>query len=133
MSLRGEARFVAQVRNRPFHSADTGAKTALRPPLLRMIVTPAPAAPRLSPLTRREIECLNWCADGKSYWETAVILGISERTVSFHMEAVRGKLDAATNAHAVAMALRGGVLETGAKTGANTGANTGRAPRQGLR
>jgi LuxR family transcriptional regulator, quorum-sensing system regulator SinR len=66
-------------------------------------------------LTRREGECLGWCAEGKSYWETAVILGISERTVSFHMEAVRGKLDAGSNAHAVAIAVRAGLLEAAPK------------------
>jgi DNA-binding CsgD family transcriptional regulator len=77
---------------------------------LRVVNTPLPASGRPS-LTRREAECLGWCAEGKSYWETAVILGISERTVSFHMEAVRSKLDATSNAHAVAMALRAGLLE----------------------
>ena len=55
-------------------------------------------------LTGREIQCLCLCAEGKSYWESGVILGISERTVSYHMEAVRLKLGAATNAHAVALA-----------------------------
>ena len=61
-------------------------------------------------LTDRECECLCLCAEGKSYWESGVILGITERTVSFHMEAVRSKLGAATNAHAVALAFRLGVL-----------------------
>lgn len=64
-----------------------------------------------SRLTPRELECLLWCAEGKSYWDTAVILGIAERTVSFHMERARNKLDAATNAHAVARALRAGLLD----------------------
>lgn len=64
-----------------------------------------------SPLTPRELECLRWCAEGKSYWDTAVILGITERTVSFHMERARNKLDAATNAHAVARAMRAGLLD----------------------
>jgi hypothetical protein len=37
------------------------------------------------------------------------------------MEAARGKLEAATNAHAVAMALRAGLFEAGAAMGAGTG------------
>ena len=90
----------------------------IRVPPLRIVETPPRRPVDLPALTRREFECIGWCADGKSYWETAVILGISERTVSFHMEAVRGKLKAATNAHAVAMAMRLGLLEA--------------APRQGL-
>lgn len=57
-------------------------------------------------LTGREVQCLCWCAEGKSYWETGAILGISERTVSYHMERVRSKLGAANNAHAVAQAFR---------------------------
>jgi DNA-binding CsgD family transcriptional regulator len=66
--------------------------------------------PRQHSLTSREVECLCWCAEGKSYWETGSILGISERTVSFHMERVRSKLRAGNNAHAVALAYRIGAL-----------------------
>jgi len=55
-------------------------------------------------LSRRERECLYWCAQGKSYWETSVILGISERTVNHHMKMVRKKLGVLTNAQAVAEA-----------------------------
>ena len=55
-------------------------------------------------LTRRESECLFWCAEGKSYWETAKILGISERTVNQHMKMVRQKLGVQTNAQAVGRA-----------------------------
>lgn len=67
---------------------------------------------RTHSLTSREIECLCWCAEGKSYWETGSILGISERTVSFHMERVRSKLMAGNNAHAVALAYRIGALNS---------------------
>ena len=109
---------MVQVRKRAFHTLDSDGESRVgdrgqSPASLRVVESlPLPAA---SPpaLTRRELECLGWCADGKSYWETAVILGISERTVSFHMEAVRSKLKAATNAHAVAMALRAEMLDRG--------------------
>ena len=94
-----------------------GSPAALPPHPLFVVGTPPVAAARHPALTRRELECLGWCADGKSYWETAVILGISERTVSFHMEAVRSKLQAASNAHAVAVALRAGLFEAGSLGG----------------
>ncbi|WP_272911316.1 helix-turn-helix transcriptional regulator [Rhizobium sp. SL42] len=56
-------------------------------------------------LTRREIETLSWVAAGKSYWEIAVILGITERTVRFFMSNARRKLNVVTNPQAVAEAL----------------------------
>ncbi|GEM_PF-4075851 len=61
-------------------------------------------------LSRRELECLYWCACGKSYWETAVILGLSERTVTHHMNAVRRKLGVQSNAQAVAIASLNGLF-----------------------
>jgi len=61
-------------------------------------------------LSSRELECLKWCSAGKSYWETSVILGISERTVNFHMTTVRQKLNAMTNAQAVANAIHQGII-----------------------
>ena len=104
-----------QVRKHAFHtSAETESGAVAddhRPVLPPLRVVESLPSAALPSLTRRELECLGWCAGGKSYWETAVILGISERTVSFHMEAVRSKLIAATNAHAVAMALCMGLLD----------------------
>ena len=109
---------MAQLRKHPFHAGpdtdDAAGIGNLGPgsPALRVVETPQLDG-MVPSLTRREGECLGWCAEGKSYWETAVILGISERTVSFHMEAVRGKLNAGSNAHAVAIAVRAGLLELG--------------------
>jgi DNA-binding CsgD family transcriptional regulator len=93
-------------------SLSNGADASPASPVTRLHVveTWSSLAARPPPLTQRELQCLGWCAEGKSYWETAVILGISERTVSFHMEAVRGKLEAASNAHAVARAMAAGLL-----------------------
>jgi len=68
------------------------------------------AAPQGPLLTPREVECLEACAAGKTYWETGKILGISERTVIFHMQSVREKLTASTNAQAVAKAVRAGLV-----------------------
>jgi DNA-binding CsgD family transcriptional regulator len=109
---------MAQLRKHPFHAApdtDAGIGDPGRPTSLRVVETPPQPDGTVPSLTRREGECLAWCAEGKSYWETAVILGIAERTVSFHMEAVRAKLDAGSNAHAVAIAVRAGLLEAASR------------------
>jgi LuxR family quorum-sensing system transcriptional regulator SolR len=43
-------------------------------------------------LSIREIEVLRWCADGKTSGEAAQIMGISERTVNFHITNALEKL-----------------------------------------
>jgi LuxR family transcriptional regulator of spore coat protein len=62
---------------------------------------------RLSP---RELSCLEWVAAGKTSWETSRILGISERTINFHVRNACGKLGVNRRAAAVAKAMRGGLL-----------------------
>jgi DNA-binding CsgD family transcriptional regulator len=52
-------------------------------------------------LSPRERECLLWIAEGKTYWETATILGLSEHTVRCYLESARHKLGAVNNTHAV--------------------------------
>jgi DNA-binding CsgD family transcriptional regulator len=64
-----------------------------------------PAVEKPSPITLREADCLLWTARGKSAWETAVILGVSERTVNFHVENARRKLDAQSKTQAVVRAI----------------------------
>ncbi|WP_054158691.1 helix-turn-helix transcriptional regulator [Rhizobium sp. AAP43] len=61
-------------------------------------------------LTRRERETLAWIAGGKSYWETAMILGITERTVRYFMANARRKLDVVNNSQAVAEAVWQGLI-----------------------
>ena len=56
-------------------------------------------------VSARELDCLKWAAAGKSAWEASVILGISERTVRFHLNAAREKLDCTTTTQAVAKAV----------------------------
>jgi len=56
-------------------------------------------------VSARELECLKWIAEGKTAWEAGVILGISERTVRFHLNAAREKLDCLTTTQAVAKAV----------------------------
>jgi len=43
-------------------------------------------------LTPRQIECLQWIAEGKTSWEIGEILGLSEHTVNEHLAAARRKL-----------------------------------------
>jgi len=57
-------------------------------------------------LTEREREVLKWTGEGKSSWEIGVILSISERTVKYHINNIKSKLNAVNRAHAVAKALR---------------------------
>jgi DNA-binding CsgD family transcriptional regulator len=56
-------------------------------------------------MSARELDCLKWMAAGKTAWEASVILGISERTVRFHLNAAREKLDCLTTTQAVAKAV----------------------------
>jgi LuxR family transcriptional regulator, activator of conjugal transfer of Ti plasmids len=58
--------------------------------------------PHLSP---REIACLQWVALGKTMADISEILGISRRTVVFHLDNARRKLRAITLPQAVATAL----------------------------
>jgi LuxR family transcriptional regulator, quorum-sensing system regulator CviR len=58
-----------------------------------------------SSLTSKETEILKWIKQGKTTWDISTILGISERTVKFHVANILQKLDATTRAHAVAIAL----------------------------
>ncbi len=61
-------------------------------------------------LTDRERECLRWSAAGKTIWEAAAILGVSERTVRFHLENARCKLNALSTTHAVSKAIAYGAI-----------------------
>jgi DNA-binding CsgD family transcriptional regulator len=61
-------------------------------------------------LTNREQECLLWAAEGKTTWETSHILGISERTIVFHLKNVTTKLNVVNRQHAVARAVSLGLI-----------------------
>lgn len=51
----------------------------------------APAA-RFPSLTRREIDCLRWAAEGRTSWEIGQLLNISERTSIFHLQNATHKI-----------------------------------------
>ncbi|WP_438864406.1 autoinducer binding domain-containing protein [Neptunicella sp.] len=44
-------------------------------------------------LTKREIEILKWCSDGKTSEEIAMILNVKKRTISFHIANAINKLN----------------------------------------
>jgi DNA-binding CsgD family transcriptional regulator len=69
--------------------------------------------PRPSPavLSAREREVMKWLNEGKSSWEASVILGLSERTINFHVSNVMRKLGAVNRAQALAIAARGGLID----------------------
>ncbi len=82
------------------HSLAVSRLTAISPP-------DATAQPRLSD---RELDCLRWAAMGKTAWETAELLNISDRTVVFHLRNAKSKLGVFNKHHAVAKALQMGIL-----------------------
>lgn len=66
------------------------------------------ATPERGPLTDRELEVLNLLAKGLPNKQIAVMLGISEHTVKFHVSSIYGKLNTTNRAEAIRAGLRGG-------------------------
>lgn len=64
-------------------------------------------------LTDREKECLLWAAEGKTGWEIANIVNISERTVTFHLQNAAQKLGVVNRRQAISRALSMGLIEAG--------------------
>ena len=62
-------------------------------------------------LTAREFECLSALADGLGRDAIAGLLQISIPTVAMHLTNARHKLNAKSREHAVAIALRSGLLK----------------------
>ena len=62
-------------------------------------------------ITPREREALFWAAEGKTIKDTAQIMRISSETVKAHLDSARSRLGALTRAHAVAKALRAGLIK----------------------
>lgn len=62
-------------------------------------------------LNHREIETLTWVARGKTSAEIAKILGLSKRTVDFHIDNARIKLGVATRTQAAIKAVTGKLIE----------------------
>lgn len=67
--------------------------------------------PRAVDLTEREVETLTWAARGKTSSEIATILGLTKRTVDFHIDNARVKLNATSRMHAAVKAAAGQLIE----------------------
>jgi DNA-binding NarL/FixJ family response regulator len=61
-------------------------------------------------LNEREIQALTWVARGKTSAEIATILGLSKRTIDFHLENARVKLGVGTRTEAVIKAAFGRLI-----------------------
>jgi DNA-binding NarL/FixJ family response regulator len=67
--------------------------------------------PRLIDLGERERETLTWAARGKTFAEIGEILGLSRRTVEFHLDNARRKLGVPTRTQALIKAAIGQLIE----------------------
>jgi len=67
--------------------------------------------PKLPELNDREVEVLTWVARGKTSAEIAQIIGLTKRTIDFHIDNARTKLGAATRTEAVIKAASGRLIE----------------------
>ncbi len=56
-------------------------------------------------LSPREREVLKWLRLGKTSWDISVIMGISERTVNYHVNNIMKKLDVTSRLQAVSEAV----------------------------
>lgn len=72
--------------------------------LLREVNSPAVS------LTGREVDVLQWIAEGKTDWEIAKILGVSEHLVDKMARQIRLKCGAVNRVQAVACAIRAGII-----------------------
>ena len=62
-------------------------------------------------LRDREVETLTWAARGKTFAEIGEILGLSKRTVEFHLENARRKLGVPTRTQALIKAATGHLIQ----------------------
>lgn len=74
------------------------------------IIVPATAEQGSPTLTPRELETLRWTMEGKTAWEVANVLGISERTAVLHANNAMHKLGCVNKHQAVLKALRLGLI-----------------------
>lgn len=80
---------------------------------LSQLPAAAHASQHYEPLTARETQVLERLAQGLGNKAIAEALHISTHTAKFHVAQIIAKLDASSRAHAVAKALRAGLLERG--------------------
>jgi DNA-binding CsgD family transcriptional regulator len=61
-------------------------------------------------MTKRELECIKWAAEGKTSWEISKLLSISQRTVDFHLANCITKTDSINRQQAVVKCVLNGQL-----------------------
>lgn len=66
----------------------------------------------MKPLSPKELACLHWASMGKTSWEVGKILGMSERTVNFHIQSACRKLGVHRRQAAITVLLQAGLLHT---------------------
>lgn len=80
-------------------------------PLLNRLAQQSKTRDETSVLTPRELQMLEFLAEGQSSKEIANFLSITEATVKGHLKNLYDKLGAADRAHAVAIALRQRIID----------------------
>jgi DNA-binding CsgD family transcriptional regulator len=93
-------RMVAELQLFAVHAQDTA---------MRVLVS-APLQPERPALRPRELEILRWTMDGKTAWEVAAVLALTERTVVMHLQNAMDKLGCTSKHQAVLKALRLGLI-----------------------
>lgn len=73
---------------------------------------PSPHDPEPTTLSARELQVLHHVSEGDTDQQTAEQIGISARTVRFHVDNLLKKMRARNRSHAVAMAVRARMLDT---------------------
>jgi len=70
-------------------------------------------------MTSRELECMHWAAMGKTSWEIGVIIGVSQRTVNFHIARACEKLGTHRRQAAISIAIQRGLIPMKTKLNAS--------------
>lgn len=90
---------------------ETAFTTIARAKLAAAGVAAIPERPRPHGITKRQCQVLLCASHGLQTKETAVVLGLAVDTVNDHEASARRKLAAKNMAHALAIALRAGLIE----------------------
>lgn len=74
------------------------------------LFTTASLARKEFKLTSRELEVMRWTLEGKTAWETGMILGISEHTVDFHAKSATRKIGVPSRTQAAIHCMKLGLI-----------------------
>ena len=61
-------------------------------------------------ISKRELECIRWTAEGKTSYEISVILNLSENTVNNYIATAARKIGAVNRSHMISIAARSGII-----------------------